>query len=348
MARKSLIAGMAAVLAVVLLGGLFAYLYDHGRADVIAPGIRVAGIDVGGLHSDAAYTELRARVLAPLQRPVRVRAGSRTFILTPQQAGVSVDARTLVDEAVRASRGGSFLSRTVRSLTGGRVARNIPLAVDYSHPAVRSLIATVSAAVNRPARDASIQPSSSGLQPVSAQAGLTVNATTLAGRIEGALADPNVNRSISVPTRVVAPKVTEADLSAKYPAYIVVDRSSFQLKFYDHLRLADTYTVAIGRQGLETPAGLYDIQWKQTNPSWYVPNSPWAGALAGKTIPPGPQDPIKARWMAFNGGAGIHGVDPSEYSSLGHTASHGCVRMRIPDVIALYDRTPVGTPVFVA
>ena len=52
--------------------------------------------------------------------------------------------------------------------------------------------------------------------------------------------------------------------------------------------------------------------------------------------------------MAFNGGAGIHGIDPAEYSSIGHDASHGCVRMRIPDVISLYARTPVGTPVYVA
>ena len=52
--------------------------------------------------------------------------------------------------------------------------------------------------------------------------------------------------------------------------------------------------------------------------------------------------------MGFNGGAGIHGIDPSEYSSIGHNASHGCVRMRIPDVIDVYDKTDVGTPVFVA
>ena len=90
------------------------------------------------------------------------------------------------------------------------------------------------------------------------------------------------------------------------------------------------------------------MQWKQTNPSWYVPNSAWAGKLAGTTVPPGPNNPIQARWMAFDGGAGIHGIMPSEYSSIGHDASHGCVRMRIPDVISLYARTPVHTPVFVA
>ncbi len=348
MGRKWMLAGAAAVAAVVLLAGLSAYLYDQSRSDTIAPGVRVAGIDVGGLGSRAAFTRVRDRVDTPLQQPIVVDAGGRRFTLSPRRAGVSIDTRTLIDEAVRASRSGSFLSRTVRNLSGSRLARDIPLAVSYSHAAVRSLIAAVSRATNRPARDASIQPSSSGLQPVAARAGLAVNATVLAGRIEGALANPQAKRAISVPTHTVRPKVTEADLSAKFPAYIVIDRNSFQLKFFDHLQLSATYPVAIGMQGLETTAGLYSIQWKQTNPSWYVPNSPWAGSLAGQVIPPGPQDPIKARWMAFNGGAGIHGIDPSEYSSIGHTASHGCVRMRIPDVIALYARTPVGTPVFVA
>jgi lipoprotein-anchoring transpeptidase ErfK/SrfK len=150
------------------------------------------------------------------------------------------------------------------------------------------------------------------------------------------------------PRRRLKPTVTAAELPRRYPSYIVVDRRGFRLRFYQRLRLARTYRIAVGRQGLETPAGLYDVQSKQVNPSWHVPKSSWAGDLAGKTIPPGPDDPIKARWMAFNGGAGIHGIDPSEYGSIGHDASHGCVRMRIPDVISLYARTPVHTPVFVA
>ncbi|HEU0318291.1 MAG TPA: L,D-transpeptidase/peptidoglycan binding protein [Solirubrobacteraceae bacterium] len=347
MGRKPMIAGAAAVVAALVLGGLFAYLYDQSRRDVIAPGVRVAGIDVGGLHTAAAVARLRDRVQTPLLSAIVVSAGTRTFSLSPQRAGLAVDTRTLVDQALQASRTGSFLSRTVRGLTGGAVARDIPLSVAYSHDAVRSLIASISREISRPARDATIAPGPSGLQPVPGQTGTAVNASVLAYRIEHALADPAASRTISVPTHVVQPKVTEAELSSKYPTYIVVNRGSFELRFYDHLRLAMSFPIAVGMQGLETPPGLYSIQWKQTNPSWYVPNSAWAGALAGKTIPPGPQDPIKARWMAFDGGAGIHGIDPSEYSSIGHDASHGCIRMRIPDVIALYARTPVGTPVFI-
>lgn len=67
--------------------------------------------------------------------------------------------------------------------------------------------------------------------------------------------------------------------------------------------------------------------------------------LAGQTIPPGPANPIKARWMAIYEGAGIHGTE--ETASLGSAASHGCVRMAIADVEGLYDEVEVGTPIFI-
>ena len=49
--------------------------------------------------------------------------------------------------------------------------------------------------------------------------------------------------------------------------------------------------------------------------------------------------------MGIFNGAGIHGTDDT--GSLGSAASHGCVRMAIPDVIDLYDRVDVGTPIYI-
>jgi lipoprotein-anchoring transpeptidase ErfK/SrfK len=323
------------------------YLYDHSRRDLIANGVRVNGVDIGGLRVAAARAKLQRDLVAPLNRPVIVRSGSHTWSLSGRQAGVTVDTSALVDQALVASRQGSIITRTLRGLTGGSVSRDIPLQVSYSHATVRSLTARVRAALNRPPRDATVAPSSSGLQEVSSRDGLAVDNPRLAVQIEGALNGTFTAHDLTVPTRPLRPKVTTADLAARYPAYIVIDRSGFTLHYYDRLKLQSSYPIAVGMQGLETPAGLYSIQWKQTDPPWYVPNDAWAGSLAGKTIPPGPQDPLKARFMSFNGGAGIHGIDPSEYGTIGHNASHGCVRMTIPDVIALYDKTPVGTPVYI-
>ena len=100
--------------------------------------------------------------------------------------------------------------------------------------------------------------------------------------------------------------------------------------------------MAIGAVGRDTPAGLYHIQNKAVDPAWTEPNSDWvAEDERGEVVPGGTAaNPLKARWLGIFNGAGIHGVDPSEYGSIGHAASHGCVRMRIPDVEDLYDARP--------
>lgn len=345
-ARTPLIA-VAVVLG--LLGALVlgVYAYDHARRDRIADGVTVQGIPVGGLSASAATAKLRRTVAAQMEKAVLVRDGSHTWELSPRAAGVSVDVAGTVASALRASRQGSIFTRAWRSISGGKVDRDLPLRVSFSTAAVRDFVREVRESVDVQPRDATVQPTVAGLAQVASRDGIAVERKRLTERVVHALTDPSAARTLAAPTLVRHPKVTTSTLAAQYPAYIVVDRSSFRLRFYEHLKLASTYEIAVGMQGLETPPGLYHVQWKQVNPPWYVPNSAWAGALAGKTIPPGPEDPLKARFMSFDGGAGIHGIAPSEYSSIGHDASHGCVRMRIPDVIALYSRTPVGTPVYI-
>ncbi|MCW3031745.1 MAG: hypothetical protein QOK19_1131 [Solirubrobacteraceae bacterium] len=337
-------AGAAAILLVLALA---TYLYDHSRRDVIAKGVTIAGVPVGGLHEGAARERLERDLVAHLNGPVEVRFGSKSWRLEGRRAGLQVNVSNMVRQAIDASRAGSILTRTFRGLTGGSVHREIPLVATYSVAAVRSLTAKIRAAVNRPPRDATVQPGPSGLSAVPGQIGRTVENAKLGGRIEAALVAPTGDRSVTVPTKDVKPKVTTAQLASKYPSYIVVDRSAFRLKFYSHLKFERSYEIAVGMEGLETPAGLHHIEWEQVNPPWYVPKKAWAGALAGTVVPPGPGDPLKARFMSFEGGAGIHGIDPSEYSSIGHDASHGCIRMRIPDVISLYAKSPVGTPVYI-
>jgi lipoprotein-anchoring transpeptidase ErfK/SrfK len=336
--------GLVGLVVVLALG---MYVYDHTRRDQIAKGVEIDGIGVGGMSSSAARAKLERYVKVSMERPVRVERDGRAWTLLPRRTGVDVDVTGSVDHAVQASREGSIFTRTWRGITGAAVRRDLPLSVTYSHARLREFAARVKQAIDRPARDATVQASAAGLTAVPAQVGLSVFRTRLERGIAHALTSVDASRTVSVPAHAVKPAVTTGELAAKYPAYIIVNRGSFQLRYYSHLKLASTFPIAVGMQGLETPPGLYHIQWKQVNPPWYVPNSAWAGKLAGKTIPPGPEDPLKARFMSFDGGAGIHGIDPSEYGSIGHDASHGCVRMRIPDVIALYARTPVGTPVYI-
>jgi lipoprotein-anchoring transpeptidase ErfK/SrfK len=149
-----------------------------------------------------------------------------------------------------------------------------------------------------------------------------------------------------VPTDPIRPKVTTRELRQKYRHFITVSRPEFKLRYFVDFKLAKVYRISVGQVGFETPSGLYRIQNKAVNPSWFVPNKPWAGDLAGEIVPPGPDNPIKARWMGIYDGAGIHGTDATY--SIGRSASHGCIRMLIPDVVELYERVPVRTPVLIA
>ena len=82
------------------------------------------------------------------------------------------------------------------------------------------------------------------------------------------------------------------------------------------------------------------------NPWWHVPNSAWAGALAGQHHPARPGQSA-AGALARASTTGPASTGPNDLGSLGTAASHGCVRMAIPDVIDLYDRVDVGTPIYI-
>ena len=336
---------VAVVIVALLAGTVGAVAYDSSRDDLIASGVTVAGVDVGGMHAAEARRIVARELRKPLSRPVAVMHGTWKFELTARKAGVHADVDGMVDEALAASRNGNIVTRVARDLTGGEEDAQVPPRVTYSRAAVRRLVERVKTKVDRPARDAKVDFPS--LDRVKEQPGFKVNAASLEQRVEQALSVPGVDRRVAAPVDRIQPKVTRAQLAKRYPVLLVADRDNFQLRLYKKLRLVHSYTVAVGAVGFDTPAGMYHIQNKAVDPAWTVPHSDWAGDLAGTVVPGGvPDNPLKARWLGIFNGAGIHGTD--ETYSLGHAASHGCIRMAIPDVIALYDQVPVGAPIYIA
>ena len=343
MGTRSFIA-VAALVLFLVAGSVAVYAYDSSNEDRVASGIRIAGIPVGGLEAGEARRKLRAELQVPLEKPIVVERGRKRFTLSAEDAAVKADVGGMVDEAVAASRGGNILGRTLRDATGGEEPAQIDPRVGYSKIAVARLVARIERGVNRPARDARL--SFPALTEVKEQNGVEVDRAGLERNIHAALTSTQ-DRRVDVPLSTTKPRVTREQLADKYPAILIVDRGSFKMRLYRRLKLAKTYTVAIGQQGFDTPAGLYNIQNKGVNVAWNVPDKPWAGALAGKVVPGGaPDNPLKARWLGIYDGAGIHGTD--QVQTLGSRASRGCVRMAIPDVIELYDKVPVGAPIYIA
>ena len=340
---------IAVCLAVLLLGSAGVYAYDHARRDRIAQGVTVSGIDIGGMSPASAKLKLQRELLAPLQRTVKVRYGRKDYRVTARGAKITANIDATIDAAVERSRSGSIITRTVRNLTGGKVNANIAPKITYDRAAVTRMVSRVKRRVTRQAQDAKVNFGVTSFTLRRSHTGRRLDAADLTQKVEQAIVTPTSARLLHVHTHVVHPKITTAKLAQEYPVVLTVDRENFRLRLFKNLKLTKTYVVAVGQAGLDTPAGLYHIQNKAVDPDWHVPNSAWTGSLAGTVVPGGtPQNPLKARWLGIWDGAGIHGVDPSEYSSLGHAASHGCVRMRIDDVVQLYPQVPVGAPIYIA
>ncbi len=343
---RRLVIVSAVGLVALAVGAAAVFAYDASRADVIARGISVGGVDVGGLTASAARARLESELGRRFDRPLVVGYRGERFTVTPEELRLRPNVDAMVDAALARSRRGNVVSRVLRELRDERVHAEVPTSVTYSHAALEQLADEAAHKLDQPARNARVKAGPRGLRVIRSRTGARVDSDPLERELAKRVADPDDPSVVPVPVRVVRPRVTTAALAQRYPWYITVDRAHKKLRVFHHLRLSKTYTIAVGMIGLRTPAGLYRIQTKAVNPAWDVPDEPWAGELAGRLIPPGsPDNPLEARWLGFHDGAGIHGTD--DVASLGTAASHGCIRMSIPDVIELYRLIPLHTPIYI-
>jgi L,D-transpeptidase catalytic domain/Bacterial Ig domain/Putative peptidoglycan binding domain len=136
--------------------------------------------------------------------------------------------------------------------------------------------------------------------------------------------------------------IARPELLARTAGKIVVIEHLFKLNLYLDGKLFKQYPVAVGQSMYPTPTGNFVITNKIKNPTWTPPNSPWAAGL--EAIPPGVNNPLGTRWIGTSASlVGIHGTN--EDWTIGSAASHGCIRMHISDVEALFPHVTVGMPV---
>jgi lipoprotein-anchoring transpeptidase ErfK/SrfK len=338
---------IAVVLGIVLLlaGAVGAYAWDKSRSDEIAEGITIGGINVGGMTEEEATETVSEAVVEPLDEDVVVVHDGTKYILSAEKLAVRADVASSVQAAVNASQDGGLPTRLWRYATGGEVDEAIEPSVDFDQAEIDKFIEIIADDVHQEPVNASVEPTATSIEPVHEQVGYALRQEDLREKVMAAVKSPGEGK-VKASVEETEPEVTTADLADQYPVYLTVNRSTFQLKLWEDLKLAKTYTVAIGAAGFDTPTGEYSIQNKAVDPTWSVPDSDWAGDLAGTTVPGGAaNNPLKARWLGIYDGAGIHGTDDT--GSLGSAASHGCVRMAVPDVIELYDQVPVGTPIYI-
>ena len=285
---------------------------------VIAKGVTISGVPVGGLTADDAYATVGNAFAQPL---VVVVARHR---LAPMPAQLGASARI-----------GEAISRATTALPNARVALEITVRRDR----VRSFVTRIAKRFDREAVEPQLLLRS--LRPFITKplAGRELHR----GRAEAAIVSALLaNRRGPLVLRQKA--VRPAQTRRSFGPVIVIRRGSNHLYLYDGMRLERTFGVATGQASYPTPLGRFHIVVKWRNPWWYPPSSRWAQGL--KPVPPGPGNPLGTRWMGLSApGVGIHGTPDA--ASIGYSASHGCIRMRIPEAEWLFRHVELGTPVFI-
>lgn len=341
-----LIAGALLLLAAVGVG--FLGYNASAASDRIPKGVTIAGVDVGGKSPAEARALLKRRVGQPAQRPVKVEVDGRTVELKASDARVGISFDGAIRRAMAQGEDGNFLQRGWRELTGGRVDGNQKIVVAVNRRAVAAFVDRITRSVDKPAVDASLAIAVDSVSVTESQDGARLkDPAKLQKQIVRALHQPRGERSFRAETIIVAPAKTTDQVWAATPTVVTVSKSSTTVRVFVRGELTTSYGVAVGSSEYPTPEGQFVVQSMQVDPPWNVPQSEWAGDLAGQTIPGGaPNNPLVARWIGFNGSVGFHGT--ADIGSLGSAASHGCVRMDPADVIDLYERVDINTPVLVA
>ena len=285
---------------------------------LVAAGVTVAGLPVGGMTAaDAAVA-----IQAAFDRPVKFRFRTRRWEVSPSLFGAA-----------------PYVSLAVgRALTAAPDAA-VPLLVRVGRAKVSSYVGRLARRYARAPRNAVL--SLRNLRPHIAPAryGRAVRRDDMASAIARSLRSLDRTR-LRLLVRRVRPAVTADD----FGSILVVRRGSRYLTLYRRERYITSFPIAVGTSTYPTPLGRFRIVTKERNPTWNPPDSAWAAGMG--PIPPGPGNPLGTRWMGLSiPGYGIHGT--SAPSSIGTAASHGCIRMYIHQSEWLFERVSVGTPVFI-
>jgi lipoprotein-anchoring transpeptidase ErfK/SrfK len=305
---------------VLVIAALTPALSGDAAPPVLIPeGVTLAGVAVGGMSNAQAQAALRPA----FAEPVRLVYTDRAWRLVPSRFGAKVTIERGVADALVAKPGDS-----------------VELVPTIDGEAVHTFVHALDKRVSYPAQDAELK-GLKGLRPQFSpdHTGVQMLRQLTAQRIVRALQSPTI-RQIRVATKVIEPTRSVV----KFGPVIVIRRGHNELRYYQGAKLVRKFGVATGQAIYPTPTGTFSVVDMQRNPWWRPPDSDWAKGL--DPIPPGPGNPLGTRWMGLSApGVGIHGT-PDD-TSIGYSASHGCIRMHIPDAEWLFQHVELGTPVVI-
>ena len=306
---------------------------------VIPVGAKAAGLDIGGLTLSDAADRLAGAFSFPLGQPIEVHVAGHRRVLRPSDISFHFDP-------YKTARRANIAAKAAVVEQDGDHDVDVPLHIAYDKAALAAFTLRLDRASDIVPRNAHVRLKLNRMILRRARMGWSIDEHAVAKALDPMLGDPYATRVLRADRSRVPPAVNANDLRRRYRVVVTIDRRHFKLRYFRNLNHRKTYGIAVGMPEYPTPGGRYTIVSKAKNPDWNAPDEPWAGAYRNEMIEGGAADnPLKARWLGIVGGVGIHGT--AAEGSIGSRASHGCIRMRVADVIDLYPRIPVGSTVLI-
>ncbi|MEX1046831.1 MAG: L,D-transpeptidase family protein [Actinomycetota bacterium] len=326
----------------VILGGtaFAAYRYDRATIERIMPGIKVAGIDVSDMTKAEAEKAIHEKIDRQLSRPLTVKVGEENWKTSSAELGTKPDVGVAVNKALGVANSYSWMSRVYHRIADKPVTASFELGYRLDFSTVEQYVATIAGEVGRPAVNGGFSIAGNDLEYQNSKPGRELKARVGIFRLRAALRAHRA--SVALPLETIEPSVGDAD--KQYT--IAIRLSQNKLYLYKGRDVVKTYSVATGSPGFPTPEGSFEIEGKDENPSWTNPDPNGWGSSMPAFIPGGAGSPLGTRALYLNApGIRIHGT--SDTGSIGTYASHGCIRMLMPEVEQLYDIVDIGTPVLI-
>jgi lipoprotein-anchoring transpeptidase ErfK/SrfK len=138
-----------------------------------------------------------------------------------------------------------------------------------------------------------------------------------------------------------------APVSSPPTSSVKIDTKTNMLGVFEADKLIAAYPVTIGSAQTASPIGDWKVKGIERWPKFrYDEKMLKQGQRSGHfyMLAPGPRSPVGVLWIALNKkGIGMHGTAAPD--SIGHSASHGCIRLANWDVVRLAERVKFGTPI---
>jgi hypothetical protein len=309
----------AVLCGLVVLSAAIALAPSAGPSKRIPNGVRIAGVNVSNLDRGQAEQQISAR----FDVPVRFRFDQREWRVSTKRLGMKADVSGAVSRALNAKSGD-----------------DIGVSVDVNRDKVRAYVASLDERFGVDPANAVVTGLVDGRPQIAdSKWGREIRRQTMVRAIVRTLRT-RIRPALPLVMRTLKPSVSKTG----FGPVIVIRRGANSLQLFNGETPWRSFRVATGRSQYPTPTGSFRIVDMQTNPWWRPPDSDWAKGL--KPIPPGPGNPLGTRWMGLSApGVGIHGTPDA--ASIGYSASHGCIRMLIPDATWLFDHVSIGTPVLI-